>query len=361
MAYFSITPAPVSLSKDKLAASIPLSYLNTELSSYYQSQLPFALQFSSFRMGAKMPYRLAILAPNLNLYAALNQEEFQNQVQSRNLHHHDSYEFQFVLDGELYQNIENRRHLYPAGSCCLLNRNIRHMEEYATDFRIANLSLSADFLTRLLSPLRDRYFSEEKFEPQSILEKFFSHEFDSMHSPEKNYMDFIPHGQPEGVSKAMHHLFDRLAQQILSPGISSTLIISGIILDILHQVTLAKNYDTNPIQIGSKIEAALFAQITRLMEETDGRIARGELEKTLNYSGSYLNQIVQKHTGLNIFHFGMTFCMKNAAYLLSHSTLSISEIAAKLKFSNRTHFYRIFESTYQLTPKAYRQKHRQNT
>ena len=27
----------------------------------------------------------------------------------------------FVLDGEVYQNIENMRHLYTTGSCCKLN------------------------------------------------------------------------------------------------------------------------------------------------------------------------------------------------------------------------------------------------
>ena len=52
------------------------------------------------------------------------------------LHSHEYYEFLFVIDGEIYQNIEHDRHYYPAGGCCLVSPYVLHTEEYDTDCRV---------------------------------------------------------------------------------------------------------------------------------------------------------------------------------------------------------------------------------
>lgn len=85
-------------------------------------------------------------------------------------------------------------------------------------------------------------------------------------------------------------------------------------------------------------------------------MTRAELEKVLNYSGDYLNRIVNKYAGMCIFDYGMTFCLKKAALLLSSTEESISSIASSLHFSNRTHFYSLFKKHYGITPKEYRKK-----
>lgn len=86
-------------------------------------------------------------------------------------------------------------------------------------------------------------------------------------------------------------------------------------------------------------------------------MSRHELEVSLNYSSDYLNRIVNKYAGMCLFDYGMTFCLKKAEYLLTNTTDSISEIAQKLQFSNRTHFYSLFKKRYGLTPKEYRDQH----
>lgn len=74
----------------------------------------------------------------------------------------------------------------------------------------------------------------------------------------------------------------------------------------------------------------------------------------LNYNGTYLGKIVKKYTGKNLFQYRLTFTMNAAADLLKNSDLSVSEIAARLKFSNRAHFYKLFEEYYKVTPVMYR-------
>lgn len=51
--------------------------------------------------------------------------------------------------------------------------------------------------------------------------------------------------------------------------------------------------------------------------------------------------------------------MKHAAKLLLTTTLSISEIMYRIAVSNRSHFYKEFAKRYELTPKEYRETHKQ--
>ena len=52
--------------------------------------------------------------------------------------------------------------------------------------------------------------------------------------------------------------------------------------------------------------------------------------------------------------YGMTFCFQKAERLLRETTLSVSEIALQLKFTNRTRFYELFRQKYGTTPQQWR-------
>jgi len=125
----------------------------------------------------------------------------------------------------------------------------------------------------------------------------------------------------------------------------------------MHYLDNPNYYLTESIHFGTKAEAKLFSEITHLMEETNGRISRSELARSLNYSGNYINHIVQKYTGLSTFEYAISFTMQKAAWMLTHSTDTVSSIIIELGFSDRTHFYNLFQKEYGMTPKAYRKSH----
>ena len=97
----------------------------------------------------------------------------------------------------------------------------------------------------------------------------------------------------------------------------------------------------------------------QLMEMSSGCITSRELARILNYNSSYLNNIFRRQSGATINEFRTVNRMKKAARLLEETQMSISEIAAALLFTNRTLFYRQFESQYGCTPAQYRKKVRQ--
>lgn len=57
----------------------------------------------------------------------------------------------------------------------------------------------------------------------------------------------------------------------------------------------------------------------------------------------------------------MTFTMAAAETMLCSTQMSISQITEKLHFSNRAHFYKVFDQYYHMTSKQYQEKLRNKT
>lgn len=327
--------------------------------SFYQLKIPFQLYFLTVHPRDNENFYLTtILAPDFSVYFSQRKEEVLPYL-TKSLHHHDYYELLLVLEGELYQNIENRRHLYTTGSCCLLNKKVQHTEEYSTDFRAVFLQLSDSFMHELYRNLFFNFFNIEKEHSSSLLEEFLLSNLHENGNATKKYIDFIPVGQNSQTASNVHYIFELLTKELLSPSIGSSSVIMGLFCKLLHFLNSPENYTTTPVQIGTDSESRIYDMITESMIKTNGRITRQELTDTLHYSGVYLNSIIKKYTGLTIYDYGMTFCMKKAAELLTLSNLSIYEIVSLLNFTNRTHFYKIFEKNYHMSPYEYRKTHSQ--
>lgn len=297
------------------------------------------------------------MSPDKIIYSLSAADEIERYL-SGGLHQHDFFELLFVVDGILYQNIENRRHLYTPGSCCLLNKNVRHKEEYSTDFRVIFFQFSEDFIQKMFAALSMNYFEIEQHHVQTKMEQFLQQNIFPDESMEKNYIDFIPTQNSQWTVQNIHSIFEQITAELLSPQLGSSAFITALFFKLFHLLNHTEYYQTTPVKIGTDSENRLFQKITKKMEKMNGKMPRNALEKEFHYSGDYLNKIVKKYTGMTIYDYGMTFCMKKAAELLRHSDLTATEISLQLGFSNRTQFYKVFQNTFSVTPSEYRKQHK---
>jgi len=348
-------------SSDSVDLQSPYNYLNMTSNIFYQTNTPFSLVFTRYSGEEENPFRLMILSPDFLYHIILSRAEFEQTVLNRPLHQHDTYELMYILKGELFQRIENSRHKYIENSCCLINRNVRHAEEYTCDFYSLNLSLSKDFLSSLIASGDENYFMIEKNPPKTDLTNFLHNEFYSDSSSAKKYIDFIPQPQVLDIKQYIYTLLDQITNMMFNPFRGASMIIKAFIYRIFCYLNDFNYYHTEPINLGSSSESQLFAQINRLMEKTNGRISRSELSEKLNYSGNYINYVIQKYSGLNTFEYGISFTMQKASSLLVNTNKSVSEIIELLDFSDRTHFYRLFQKEFGMTPRNYRLQQRKET
>ncbi len=291
------------------------------------------------------------LAPENCYTKTLSYSDPHNPIHRSTLHKHKYFELLYVIRGYMYQKIENRRHLYPTGSLCLLNRNIHHAEEFSTHFQCAFLALPETLINEILFPAEPFFFSREHFVKGSILELFMKNTQNNKISF-LEYVDFIPASSVENPH--MYDCFEKLIHILIQPKVGSTFDLKSILLEIFYDLLDGCLYQTVPINIGSNFEAEIFDKITAHMTRTNGRISRSELAEKINYDGNYLNKIVKKYTGLSVFGYGTSICMKKACQLLLETDLTVSHISEQLGFTNRTHFYKLFEKQYGVTPNEYR-------
>lgn len=334
----------------------PYNFLTEDSHSLHSISVPFSLMLTTVTPDSPTPFRLTILSPGHYIYTELSQQEYEHLVLNRPPHRHNTYEIVYTREGEFFQQIETKRYKYTARSCCLLNRNIRHKEEYTSAFSLINLSISADFLKGILTSEQKNPLSHDSllWQNNAELKQFFSSEFHDESQSRKSFIHFIPTSQTMAEADIVHDLLDQMAHIMVSPAPGDLFLLQSLICKILFHLTNRQRYSTAPINLGTEAEDRIFAQITQLMESTHGRISRRELSERLNYSGDYLNKIVNKYTGMSIFQYGNSHTMQYVAWLLTHSDMTVSQIIAELGFTDRTHFYQLFRKEYGETPREFR-------
>lgn len=270
------------------------------------------------------------------------------------LHFHDFFEFLIVLEGNIIQKIEEREYLYTAGTCCLINRSLCHLEHYHSKSKVLFIGMSPDFISELFLSAQNSSFQDEKNICKSDIYHFIMEDLKNPNR-KKAYIDFTPVSHQN--IKLLHNFAEAMIQTLLYPAFGASYQIRGLFCSFISHLSSAQYYHINTVKLNTDSDFLIFSRISHLLEESNGRMSRLELEQLLNYSGDYINRIVNKYAGMCLFDYSMTFCLKKAAWYLTETNDSISAIAANLQFSNRTHFYKLFKQKYGVTPKEYRQSH----
>lgn len=338
------------------ASPINVRNATSDFSRFYHIDAPFQLTLE-YCSGSELDdyINIVTLAPDRSV---LYQESAatKNYAHTRDvLHFHDYFEFVIVLKGKIIQKLEGENVTYAAGDGCLLNRSLCHLEHYHSPAVVLFIGLSPDFLTELFAYAQNSPFQNEKEFSDSDFCRFVNAD---LKNPEKKaYINFRPTHENEQSAAHLHQLAESMIRTLLYPGFGAAHQIRGLFCRFIENLFSPAQYHHALTELDTDSDFLIFTSISHLFEKSAGRMTRAELEQALSYSSDYLNRIVNKYSGMCLFDYSMTFRLKKAAKYLVESKDSISSIAAKLQFSNRTHFYALFKEKYGVTPKEYRKMH----
>lgn len=98
----------------------------------------------------------------------------------------------------------------------------------------------------------------------------------------------------------------------------------------------------------------LVINVLNFIEEhyKDGELC--DLAKELHYDLYWLSKEIKKKTGQNFTDLLQAKRLSQAAYLLTHTCMNVSDIASAVGYENVSYFHRIFYKKYNMTPRQYR-------
>ena len=327
---------------------------DSRVNTWYDMSAPIQLTLEYCRgISEDDFFSIMMVSPTDTFFHTASINSAFHKFNTRTPHQHSFFELMLVLEGNITQQIEDKDYFYHAGTCCLINQNIVHREKFTGEAKILFIGLSVDFIKDLIESEKNTFFQKEEVVLQNSIFRFIDSNIQTEEG--KTYLDFLPVFQNQTSVSELHRLSDLLIHAMLLPKLGSTYMIKGLICQLFQYLDTKDYYHISNVKLNSSSDLLLFSRITHLMEDTNGRMSRSQLERALCYNGNYMNTIVHKHTGMCLYDYGLTFCMKQAKVLLKTTELSVSAIALQLGFTNRTHFYKLFKEKYGITPGEYRQ------
>ncbi len=333
--------------------------INSSFNQYYHMDGAYSAVIETYRSDLESPYfKFSSFSPASDNHSVIDDPIILSKMENRPLHQHDFFEIMFVLQGEAVVKIEDTQRLYPAGTGCIVNCNLRHVETLSHDFRIFFLNLSKEYINFLFG-VEDIFKSNNSYSQKAVKAfEFLSDNVQSKDNNAKEYMDFYPIFASSSSYDKLYSIADKIISTTLSPSVGSAFFIHGYICQFLQLLSEEKYYHLSKVAVEYGNDFLIFSKLTHLLENSNGRLSRNELSEHLSYSGDYLNRIAKKYTGMSLFEYGTTFTIRKAEQLLLKTDMTIGDIISSLSFSNKSHFYKLFYDKNGLSPKEYRYKYR---
>lgn len=320
---------------------------------FQNSNIPFALDVMTCHPDSDAKIIMSTLVPGSQFNYTVT-PEMQKQRKHR-LHQHNHFEFMYILKGHMYQIVEGDRYFYPTGSCCLLNRNTLHAEEYTENYVCIFLAVSTDFVSRLTNCGYSLLFPEERDIHENAILDFMENNLGQTHKNTKDFLDFVPKITEKEQKHIVHDIFEQMIYTIINPLYGATYQLQALFCRLIDVLSDPGYYHVEHMTTKRKKDAFLLARIDQILADTNGRISNRDLAAILNYDGSYIGRIIKKATGKSLFEYSMDFTMSATENMLINSDMNISAIMENLHFTNRAHFYKIFDRYFHMTPKQYRE------
>ena len=319
---------------------------------YYDLDSPYMIMLETCREKEKTA---SIFRFSPNDYQSVFLTEKENDFsQKRPLHKHAFIEIMYVISGSVTNCVEDQRFTYEAGQCCVMNKNIAHCELFTGDYQVVFFSFSDSYMRDLLTEYARSDFISSDSGQMSILLQLFENSLNDSMQFDKTYLDCFPRIPSADILERLSVIFNFIINENLNQKPGASFFIKGAFSRFFDALSDPALFSINCVHSDTTGQEFLFEKISHIVKAKHGRCTREELSSQLHYNGEYLNRVVKKYTGETLLAYGQSIYLEEAKDLLVNTDKSISTIIQELGFSNRSHFYRLFEKKYGKSPAEYR-------
>ena len=201
-----------------------------------------------------------------------------------------------------------------------------------------------------------------------VLPEFFNTAFSMMGAEENSLKEFLVGtlcGKNDRTSYLYFHVSDILPIQNLVENMVWTIYYDMGNKRSCNQITMGLlllqllNH-MDKMETGSmRFDTELTGNVLNYIEGHYKNGSLSELALMMNYDVYWLSREIKKRTGKTYKELLQTKRMNQAVYLLTSSTLPVADIIESVGYDNTSYFYRKFKEKYGISPKDYREQHRE--
>lgn len=336
----------------KELSHLKIDHVNSSFLQQFHFSAPYMIMLETCRQEDGL-YQTCQISPEGAAFSRYDEKRRQHLV-NRPLHRHSFLEILYVIRGSVTNRIEDQVFTYTEGQCCIMNRNICHCEIFEGNYQAAFLMLQDDFLKEILDVgRRESAFLSPPSGPQPVLALLEDGILPASRM-DKIYLDCFPADPQKKPSCRLSFLLDAVLRETLQREAGFLPLVSGLFARMFYLLDDPTCYSVRQVSSQASRQEYLVCQILHLLETDPKAASHSQLTRRLHYSGEYLNRIFKKYTGKTISEYRQQLVLRQAARLLAGTDRSISGILSDLGVSNRSYFYRAFETAYGMTPLAYR-------
>lgn len=264
-----------------------------------------------------------------------------NCIRHSGIHTVDKVRFLFVYSGRCVCHCDNTLFHLEAGDTCVIPAGLPFSHEgLGDDCRLIHALISPDFIQRTLM---------NKLPHTGTVPALF---FLSMLDPQKKGIQVIKNPNPED---SRNFLLNAMYENHYKKMYYREPLESYLVLFITEQLrALSAATDTDRFARSSDDKRML--DIKRYIELNSKTVTLASAAAHFHFTPSYLSQLVSRQTGKTFTQLVQESRLLEAARLLLHTTMSITEIIAGCGYQNTSYFYRIFTQRFGCTPSEYRQR-----
>jgi len=265
----------------------------------------------------------------LYLYQGQITEQRQFQGYPRNLYHqHPYYEIQFILNGKISGNIQNKRYLVEKGKVFLIPPGTIHLTEY-DDTEFSRICLNLTLEKTAGEEGCHAYFQE-------LLDRCAGHAYCFSDTILKQVLFFnkmTPDGSIENLCQYKIRAYE-----------------------LIHQ--LFRELDNNAVGSDIKNHVSDNDLMVQLQDMVcDIRYPLCVIAERIGYSERHTSRLIQQIYGKSLLKLRHTTMLESAKRLFEENpAISVQDVAARTGFSSPTALYRAFQKYENCSPSTYGRK-----
>ncbi|AKD56250.1 AraC family transcriptional regulator [Spirosoma radiotolerans] len=256
------------------------------------------------------------------------------------IHTHNHFELIYIRDGSGYHIINGHRHPYQSGDVFFLGPSDNHFFDISTRTTFGFLSFTELYLADLTESAGRSWTPRH----EQQLPAFYG-------LVGSIYMDATDRQHLNALFEIL------LIEQINHQEVAFSLICKSLVMAILnlierqftrHQVKLAKSGSST-----SDLVQRMFLYICQHIQQPD-QLRMDRLADVFHYSPRHLSTLFKQQVGESLQEYIIRYKLKLVEKQLHLNTLTISQIADELGFTDVCHLNKLFKRYYQHTPTDYR-------